>query len=79
MDKYGETRMGRITIPQSCQVKVWIGKYGETSEELLNKPINIPKPNKNENREQVRGDPYYSDIPEWLQEFREKSCGRQSS
>ena len=23
------------------------------------------------NHEQVRGDPYYSDIPEWLQEFRE--------
>ena len=43
----------------------------ETSEELLNKPTKIPKPNKNENHEQVRGDPYYSDIPEWLQEFRE--------
>ena len=43
----------------------------ETSEELLNKPTKTPKPNKNENHEQVRGDPYYSDIPEWLQEFRE--------
>ena len=43
----------------------------ETSEELLNKPTKIPKPNKNENHEQVRGDPYYSDFPEWLQEFRE--------
>ena len=43
----------------------------ETSEELLNKPTKIPKPNKNENPEQVRKDPYYSDIPEWLQEFRE--------
>ena len=42
-----------------------------TSEELLNKPTKIPKPNKNENHEQVRGDPYYSDIQEWLQEFRE--------
>ena len=28
------------------------------------------KPNKNEDHEQVRGDPY-SDIPEWLQEFGE--------
>ena len=27
----GETRMGRIIIPQSCQVKVWKGKNGETS------------------------------------------------
>ena len=67
----------QITIQQSCQVKVWIDKYGETrfssetSEELLNKPTKIQKPNKNENHEQVRGDPYFSDIPEWLQEFRE--------
>ena len=43
----------------------------ETSEELFNKPTKIPKPNKNENHEQARGDPYHSDIPEWLQEFRE--------
>ena len=69
--------MGRITIPQSCQVKVWKGKYGgdpyssETSEELLNKPTKTPKPNKNENHEQVRGDPCHSDIPKRLQEFRE--------
>ena len=43
----------------------------ETSEELLNKPTKIPQPNRNENHEQVRGDTYYSDIPEWLQDFRE--------
>ena len=43
----------------------------ETSDELLNKPTRIPKLNKNENHEQVRRDPLYSDIPEWLQEFRE--------
>ena len=42
----------------------------ETSEELLHKPTQISKPNKNEDHEQVRRDPY-SDIPEWLQEFRE--------
>ena len=42
----------------------------ETSEELLNKPTN-PKTPKKKNHEQVRGDPYYSDIPDWLQEFRE--------
>ena len=34
-------------------------------------PKKKTKPNKNENHEQVRGDPYYSNIPEWLQEFRE--------
>ena len=43
----------------------------ETSEELLNKPTKNPKPNKNENHEQVREDPYHSDILEWLQDFRE--------
>ena len=43
----------------------------ETSEELLNKPTEIPKPKKNENHEQVRGDAHCSDILEWLQEFRE--------
>ena len=31
----------------------------------------MPKPNKNEDHEQVCGDPY-SDVPEWLQEFRER-------
>ena len=66
----------QITLQQSCQVKVWIDKNGETrssetSEELLNKPTKTPKPNKNENHEQVLGDQYHSDIPEWLQEFKE--------
>ena len=56
-------------------MNLWIDKNVETralseaSEELLNKPSK--KPNKNENREQIQGDPYYSDIPEWMQEFRE--------
>ena len=36
----------------------------------LTKPIKNPKPNKNEDHELERGDPLYSDIPEWLQEFR---------
>ena len=43
----------------------------ETSEELLNKPTKISKPNKNEDHEHTGGSPY-SDIPEWLQEFIEK-------
>ena len=43
----------------------------ETSEEFLTKPTKIPKPNENVDHDQVRGDPYHSDIPEWLQDFRE--------
>ena len=42
----------------------------EAPEELLHEPTKIPKPNQNKNHEQVRGSPF-SDIPEWLQEFRE--------
>ena len=42
-----------------------------SEEQLLTKPTQIPKPNKIKNHEQVRWDPLYSDIPEWLQEFRE--------
>ena len=36
----------------------------------LTKPTKNPKPNKNEDHELERGGPLYSDIPEWLQEFR---------
>ena len=43
----------------------------ETSEELLHEPTKIPKANQNGNHEQVRGDPHYSDILEWFQDFRE--------
>ena len=38
---------------------------------MLPKPTKNPKPNKNENHDIERGDPLYSDIAEWLQEFRE--------
>ena len=37
----------------------------------LTKPTKNPKPNKNENHEREPSDPLCSDIPEWLQEFRE--------
>ena len=37
----------------------------------LTKPTKDPKPNKNEDHELEQEDPYYSDTPEWLQEFRE--------
>ena len=43
----------------------------ERGDPLLTKPTKNPKPNKNENHEKEQGDPLYSDIPEWLQEFRE--------
>ena len=39
--------------------------------DLLTKPTKIPKPNKNEDNDLERGDLLNSDIPEWLQEFRE--------
>ena len=69
--------MGWITIPQPCQVKVWKGKKGETRTLLKHQKscwVNQPKPqnpNKNENHEQKRENPYHSNIPEWLQDFRE--------
>ena len=37
----------------------------------LTKPTKNPKPNENENHETELGDPLCSDMPEWLQEFRE--------
>ena len=42
-----------------------------SEEQLLTKPTKNPKPNENENHEKERDDPLCSDIPEWLQEFRE--------
>ena len=39
--------------------------------DLLTKPTKNPKPKKNEDHDLERGDPSNSDIPEWLQEFRE--------
>ena len=42
-----------------------------SEEQLLTKPTQNPKPKKNENHEKERGDLLHSDIPEWLQEFRE--------
>ena len=38
---------------------------------VSSKPTKNPKPNKNEDHEREREDPLYSEIPEWLQEFRE--------
>ena len=43
----------------------------ERGDPLLPKPTKKPQPNKNENHEKERRDLLYSDIPEWLQEFRE--------
>ena len=37
----------------------------------LTKPTKNLKPNKNEDHDLERGDTLYSDMPEWMQEFRE--------
>ena len=44
---------------------------GNPEEQLLTKPTKNPKQNKNEDHDQEREDLCHSDIPEWLQEFRE--------
>ena len=48
-------------------------KHGERKErgDLLTKPTQNPKPIQNEDHKLERRDPLYSDIPEWLQQFRE--------
>ena len=63
---------------QPCQAKVWLDKNGRdpcsseiSEEQLLTKPTKNPKPNKNVDHDQERWDPCHSEIPEWLQEFRE--------
>ena len=38
---------------------------------LLPKPTKNPKPNENEDHDLERRDPFCSEIPDWLQEFRE--------
>ena len=43
----------------------------EQGDPLLLMPTKNPKPNKNENHEKERGDPFCPEIQEWLQEFRE--------
>ena len=42
-----------------------------SAEQLLTKPIDTLKTNKNVDHDQERGDPCQSAIPEWQQEFRE--------
>ena len=44
---------------------------GTPEEHLLTKATKNPKPNKNEDHEKERRDPFCSEIPEWLQEFKE--------
>ena len=71
-DPYGTDHHPATVSSESVERQErWDPYSSETSEEMLNKPTKTPKPNKNENHEQVRGDLCHSDIPEWLQEFRE--------
>ena len=44
---------------------------GIPEEQLLTDPTKNPKPNKNENHDLERRDLLHSDMPKWLQEFRE--------
>ena len=71
-DPYGTdhhpTSMSSESVEKQVQEDPY---YSETSEELLNRPTKNLKPNKNEIHETERCDPLYSDIPEWLQEFRQ--------
>ena len=67
-DPYGMDHHPAIVSSESVDRQVRGDPYSsEASEELLNKPTKIPKPDKNEDHERVRGDPCHSDIPEWLQ------------
>ena len=71
-DPYGTDHYPATVSSESVERQERRDPYcSETSEELLNKPTKTPKSSKNENHKQVREDPYHSDIPEWLQEFRE--------
>ena len=68
-----ETRAGEdLSGIDSHPVPVSSSHFERTERsDPLTKPTKNPKPNKNENHGTERGDPLYSDIPEWLQEFRE--------
>ena len=53
------------------QARGGLRSSGTPEEDLLTEPNKNPKPNENEDHDQEREDLYHSDIPEWLQEFRE--------
>ena len=59
-------------IPLQCLCQVpQVEEMNERGDPLLPKPTKNPKPNKEENHEKERGNPWCSEILEWLQEFRE--------
>ena len=64
--EHGKTCVGQIPIQCLCQVNMWNGKNGETRW-----PSQPKIKNQIEDPELERGDPFCSEIPEWLQEFRE--------
>ena len=65
-DPYGTDHHPAIVSTESMVKTSTLLKH----QNWINQP-KTPKPNKNENHEREREDPSYSDIPEWLQEFRE--------
>ena len=71
-DPYGMDHQPAIVSSERVEWQERGDPYSsETSEELSTKPTKNPKPNKNEDHDRERRDLYHSDIPEWLQEFRE--------
>ena len=78
LDKNGETCVGKIPIPQLCQVNMLKGKNRETCVLLehqksscwLSQP-KIKNQIKTKTTTKKGGDLCHSDIPEWLQELRE--------
>ena len=62
-----EDLCGIDSFPVSVSSRVERKERGDP----LTKPTKNPKPNKNEDHELERSDPFCSEIPEWLQEFRE--------
>ena len=53
------------------QERGYLCSSGTPAEQLLTEPTKNPKRNKNEDHDKERRDPCHSDIPDWLQEFRE--------
>ena len=75
-DPYGMDHHPAIVSSESVERQVRRDPYSsETSEELLNKPTKTPKPNKNENHEQVRGRPVFFRHNGMAARIQRESCG----
>ena len=59
------------TVSSNSETRAWEDLWIELRDPLLPKPTKNPKLNENEDHDQERRDLCHSEIPEWLQEFRE--------